>query len=148
MIAEKEKEMIGFFDFDMTSAITIGKETPSLSQFRDSTFAVRDILNAKPTSLTRKMKNYRKVYILTARSSGNGKMRSAIQNYFLNNGIYIPTNRILMVGDWNTNHTTAQKKRIVLQSYSGKLGKIHFYDDDPNNVDYANTLKNIVGIRA
>ena len=140
--------MIGFFDFDMTSAITIGKETPSLSQFRDSAFAVRDILNAKPTSLTRKMKDYQQVYILTARSSGNGKMRKAIQNYFLRNGIYIPKNKIIMVGDWNTNHSTAQKKKEILKLYTRTLGNVHFYDDDKNNLEYSSTLSKVKAIQA
>lgn len=129
------KKMIGFFDFDMTTAITIGKETPSLSQFRDSRFAVQDILNAKPTRLTNRMKQYRTAYILTARSSGNGKMRKAMQKYFLRNGIYIPVSRILMLGDWETNLSTADKKKSVLERYTRTLGKVDFYDDDSRNVD-------------
>lgn len=138
--------MIGFFDFDMTSAVTIGKETPSLSQFKDTGFAVRDILNAKPTAITNRMKRYKDVYILTARSSGNGKMRNAIKKYFLRNGIYIPTHKILMVGDWNTDHNTSEKKRIVLQSYSNKFGKIHFYDDDSRNVESCK-IRNVVSFQ-
>lgn len=129
------KKMIGFFDFDMTTAITIGKETPSLSQFRNSQFAVRDILNAKPTRLTNRMKDYHKVYILTARSSGNGKMRQAMKKYFLRNGIYIPTSRILMLGDWETNLSTANKKKSVLERYTRTLGKVDFYDDDSQNIE-------------
>lgn len=140
--------MIGFFDFDMTTAITIGKETPSLSQFKDSRFAVRDILNAKPTSLTRRMKKYRKVYILTARSSGNGKMRNAMKKYFLQNGIYIPTSRILMLGDWETNLSTAEKKATVLESFSRKLGKVDFYDDDIRNVEYGGSVNRVSGFFA
>jgi hypothetical protein len=142
---KRELEMIGFFDFDMTSAVTIGKETPSLSQFTDSRFAVKDILNAKPTTITNRMKRYKDIYILTARSSGNGKMRDAIQKYFLRNGIYIPTQKIIMVGDWNTDHKTSDKKRMVLQRYT-KLGKIHFYDDDPNNVNGCK-IRNVVSFQ-
>jgi hypothetical protein len=140
---KRELEMIGFFDFDMTTAITSGKETPSLSQFTDSRFAVRDILNAKPTSLTRRMKRYRKVYILTARSSGNGKMRNAMKKYFLQNGIYIPNHRIIMLGDWTTNLSTAEKKSKVLTRYSDKLGKIDFYDDDVHNIERSKEIENI-----
>jgi len=136
--------MIGFFDFDMTTAITIGKETPSLSQFKDCGFAVRDILNAKPTSITRRMSKYRKVYILTARSSGNGKMRDAMQKYFLRNGIYIPKNRILMVGDYMQDIPTCQKKAIVLNHYANQLNQnIDFWDDDKHNVDNARSVNRI-----
>lgn len=127
--------MIGFFDFDMTTAITIGKETPSLSQFRNHVFAVRDILNAKPTAITNKMKMYSTAYILTARSSGSGRMKEAMKKYFLRNGIYIPSSRILMLGDWETSLSTAEKKRSVLERYSRKLGNIHFYDDDSKNIE-------------
>jgi hypothetical protein len=146
--AESELEMIGFFDFDMTSAVTLGKETPSLSQFKDSRFAVRDILNAKPTSLTRRMKKYSKVYILTARSSGNGKMRNAMKKYFMQNGIYIPNHRIIMLGDWETSLSTAEKKSKVLTTYAGKLGKIDFYDDDVQNVERSREIENIFGFFA
>lgn len=136
--------MIGFFDFDMTTAITIGKETPSLSQFKDCGFAVRDILNAKPTSITNRMKTYRSVYILTARSSGNGKMRDAMQKYFLRNGIYIPKNRILMVGDYMQDIPTSQKKAIVLNHYANKLNQnIDFWDDDKHNVNNARSVNRI-----
>jgi hypothetical protein len=145
---KREMKMIGFFDFDMTTAITIGKETPSLSQFKDSRFAVKDILNAKPTSITNRMKEYRQVFILTARSSGNGKMRDAMQKYFLRNGIYIPHNRIIMLGDWTTNLSTAEKKRLTLQQYTRTLGRIHFYDDDEKNVEYSRTLSSVTTIRA
>lgn len=136
--------MIGFFDFDMTTAITIGKETPSLSQFKDSRFAVRDILNAKATRLTRKMNEYSQVYILTARSSGKGKMRNAMQKYFMRNGIYIPNHRIIMLGDWDTNLSTAEKKRFVLKGYTRTLGKVDFYDDDAKNVEYSRTLDKVM----
>lgn len=136
--------MIGFFDFDMTTAITIGKETPSLSQFKDSRFAVRDILNAKTTRLTHKMKEYSQVYILTARSSGKGKMRDAMQKYFMRNGIYIPNHRIIMLGDWDTNLSTAEKKRFVLKRYTRTLGKVNFYDDDTKNVEYSKTLDKVM----
>lgn len=136
--------MIGFFDFDMTTAITIGKETPSLSQFKDSRFAVRDILNAKPTSITNRMKRYRSVYILTARSSGNGKMRDAMQKYFLRNGIYIPKNRILMVGDYMQHIPTSQKKAIVLNHYANQLNQsIDFWDDDKYNVENARSVNRV-----
>lgn len=136
--------MIGFFDFDMTTAITIGKETPSLSQFKDCGFAVNDILNAKPTSITNRMKRYNSVYILTARSSGNGKMRDAMQKYFLRNGIYIPKNRILMVGDYMQNIPTSQKKAIVLNHYANQLNQnIDFWDDDKYNVENARSVNRV-----
>lgn len=140
---ERESEMIGFFDFDMTTAVTIGKETPSLSQFKDSRFAVRDILNAKPTNLTRRMKRYRQVYILTARSSGNGKMRNAMKKYFLRNGIYIPNSHIIMLGDWTTNLSTAEKKATILESFSRKLGKVDFYDDDIHNIERSRFVEKV-----
>lgn len=148
LVVERELEMIGFFDFDMTTAVTIGKETPSLSQFKDSRFAVRDILNAKSTSLTRRMKKYRNVYILTARSSGNGKMRNAMKKYFLRNGIYIPNHQIIMLGDWETNLSTAEKKATVLESFSRKLGKVDFYDDDVHNVERSRLLEKVSGFFA
>lgn len=140
--------MIGFFDFDMTTAITIGKETPSLSQFKDCGFAVEDILNAKRTTITNRMKKYNQVYILTARSSGNGKMRNAMKKYFMQNGIYIPNNRIIMLGDWTTNLSTAEKKRIALKKYTKRLGKVHFYDDDSKNVEYSKTLNQVITYQA
>ena len=139
--------MTGFFDFDMTTAITTAKETPSLSQFKDSRFAVCDILNAKPTSITNRMKRYTNVYILTARSSGKGKMRNAIQKYFMRNGIYIPTYKILMLGDWETNLSTAQKKREILKMYARTLNTVHFYDDDSRNVEYSRTLDRVNSIQ-
>ena len=135
--------MIGFFDFDMTSAVTIGKETPSLSQFKDSRFAVKDILNAKPTAITNRMKKYRNVYILTARSSGNGKMRNAMKKYFMRNGIYIPTYKIIMLGDWETNLSTAEKKYKVLTYYANRFGKVDFYDDDVRNIEHSRSVEKV-----
>lgn len=130
--------MIGFFDFDMTTAITIGRETPSLSQFKDAGFAVRDILNAKPTKIVQKMVGYREVYILTARSSGNGKMKDSIKRYFRRNGIYIPTRNIIMVGDYMKDKKTAEKKMIVLDKFTRKTKRtVHFWDDDTDNIEYA-----------
>lgn len=133
--------MIGFFDFDMTTANTVGKESPSLSQFRNASFAVQDILNAKPTSITHRMKKYRKVFILTARSSGNGEMRNAMQKYFMRNGIYIPRNRIIMLGDWNTSLATAEKKRYTLKQYTRFLGNVDFFDDDSKNIEFSSSLE-------
>lgn len=136
--------MIGFFDFDMTTAITIGKETPSLSQFKDTGFAVRDILNAKPTKIVQKMKGYREVYILTARSSGNGKMRDSIKRYFRRNGIYIPTRNIIMVGDYMKDKKTAEKKMIVLNKFARQTEQtIHFWDDDKHNIEYAKYVNRV-----
>jgi 5S rRNA maturation endonuclease (ribonuclease M5) len=135
-------KMIGFFDFDMTSAVTKGKETPSLSQFRNVEFATQDILNAKPTKLVQRMKKYNQVYILTARSSGCGKMRKAIKNYFMKNGLYIPNKNILMVGDYMQDKKTAEKKAIVLNRFTS-INKqvVHFWDDDSDNVEYAKSVK-------
>jgi hypothetical protein len=94
------------------------------------------------------MKRYRKVYILTARSSGNGKMRNAMKKYFLQNGIYIPNHRIIMLGDWTTNLSTAEKKSKVLTRYSDKLGKIDFYDDDVHNIEHSRYIENVCGVFA
>lgn len=41
--------MIGVFDFDGTTGITVAKETPCLWQFRNVEFATNDILSARPT---------------------------------------------------------------------------------------------------
>jgi 5S rRNA maturation endonuclease (ribonuclease M5) len=136
--------MIGFFDFDMTTAITQGKETPSLSQFKDIGYATQDILNAKPTKIVRRMKDYHQVYILTARSSGNGKMRDSIKRYFKKNGVYIPTRNIIMVGDYMQDKKTAEKKAIVLNRFASQIKQtIHFWDDDSNNVEYAKYVNRV-----
>ena len=136
--------MIGFFDFDMTTAITQGKETPSLSQFKDIGFATQDILHAKPTRVVQRMKGYREVYILTARSSGNGQMRKAIKSYFKRNGIYIPNRNILMVGDYMQDKRTAEKKAIVLNRFARQTRQdIHFWDDDSHNVEYAKCVNGV-----
>lgn len=142
--------MIGFFDFDMTTGITKGKETPSLSEFKNPEFAVEDILNAKPTPITKKvMSRYSKVFILTARSSGNnGEMRNALHRYFLQNGIYIPNNQIIMVGDLMKNKKTYEKKKIVLNRLSEQFRQtVHFWDDDTNNVEYAKSVSWVKSIQ-
>lgn len=142
--------MIGFFDFDMTTGITKGKETPSLSEFKNPEFAVQDILNAKPTYITKNiMIRYSKVFILTARSGGNsGEMRNALHRYFLQNGIYIPTKQIIMVGDIMKDKKTAEKKSIVLNRLTKQFKQtVHFWDDDSNNVEYAKSVSWVKSIQ-
>jgi hypothetical protein len=143
---KREFKMIGFFDFDMTTAITKGKETPSFSQFKNPEFAVEDILNAKPTKITKSVMNrYKKVFILTARNDGkNNEMSNAMQKYFMQNGIYIPNNQILMLGDYMKDRKTAEKKSVVLNRLSKHFKQtIHFWDDDNDNVRYAKCLDRV-----
>jgi len=136
--------MIGFFDFDMTTAITQGKETPSLSQFRNVEFATQDILYARPTKIVQRMKAYNEVYILTARSSGNGKMRDSIKKYFQKNGIYIPKKNIIMVGDYMQDKATAEKKAVILNRFTSKIQEtVHFWDDDSKNIEYAKYINRV-----
>lgn len=138
--------MIGFFDFDMTTGITKGKETPSLSQFKNPEYAVQDILNAKPTTITKKVMNrYSKVFILTARNGGkNNEMRNAMKKYFMQNGIYIPTKQIITLGDYMKDRKTAEKKAVVLNRMSQQFGQtVHFWDDDNDNVRYAKCLDRV-----
>lgn len=138
--------MIGFFDFDMTTGITKGKETPSLSQFKNPEFASQDILNAKPTTITKKVMNrYSKVFILTARNAGkNNEMRNAMKRYFMQNGIYIPNNQILMLGDYMKDRKTAEKKAVVLNRMTQYFGQtVDFWDDDNDNVRYAKCLDRV-----
>ena len=104
--------MIGVFDFDGTTGITVAKETPCLWQFRNVEFATNDILSARPTKLLSRMKGYRKVCVLTARGSGNGLMREALRKYFKRNGVYLPSSKIITVGDFEG--STAEKKQFVL----------------------------------
>jgi hypothetical protein len=138
--------MIGFFDFDMTTGITKGKETPSLSQFKNPEYAVQDILNAKPTTITKRVMNrYSKVFILTARNGGkNNEMRNAMKRYFMQNGIYIPTKQIITLGDYMKDRKTAEKKAVVLNRMSQQFGQtVHFWDDDNDNVRYAKCLDRV-----
>lgn len=138
--------MIGIFDFDMTTGITKGKETPSLSQFKNPEFASQDILNAKPTTITKKVMNrYSKVFILTARNAGkNNEMRNAMKRYFMQNGIYIPNNQILMLGDYMKDRKTAEKKAVVLNRMTQHFGQtVDFWDDDNDNVRYAKCLDRV-----
>lgn len=142
--------MIGFFDFDMTTGITQGRETPSLSEFKNPEFAVQDILSAKPTHITKNVMNrYSKVFILTARSGGTkGEMRNALHKYFLQNGIYIPTNQIIMVGDLMRDKRTAEKKSIVLNRLTKYFRQtVHFWDDDTHNVEYAKSVNRVKAIQ-
>ncbi len=135
--------MIGVFDFDMTTGITQGKETASLSQFKNPEIAVPDILSAKPTTITKnRLTKYKKVFILTARSGGNkGEMKNALKKYFIQNGVYIPNNQIITAGDFGYNMTTAQKKQLILSSITKQYKQVvHFYDDDTNNVEYAKSV--------
>jgi hypothetical protein len=136
--------MIGVFDFDMTTGITQGKETASLSQFTNPEIAVPDILSAKPTSITKnRLTKYNRVFILTARSGGyRGEMRNALKKYFMQNGVYIPNNQIITAGDFGYNMTTAQKKQFILSNITRRYKQvIHFYDDDTNNVEYARSVR-------
>ena len=138
--------MIGFFDFDMTTGITKGKETPSLSEFRNPEYAVEDILNAKSTIITKKvMKRYSRIFILTARSNGkNNEMKNAMKKYFMQNGIYIPNNQILMLGDYMKDRKTAEKKSVVLNRMTQYFGQtVDFWDDDNDNVRYAKCLDRV-----
>lgn len=142
--------MIGVFDFDMTTGITKGKETASLSQFINPEIAVPDILSAKPTSITKnRITRYKKVYILTARSGGNkGEMRKALKKYFMQNGLYIPNNQIITAGDFGKNMPTAQKKQLILNSITTQYKQtVHFYDDDSNNVEYARSVSWVKAIQ-
>ena len=62
--------------------------------------------------------------------------------------LHIPNHRIIMVGDWETTLSTAEKKSKVLTTYADKLGKIDFYDDDVQNVEHSREIENISGFFA
>ena len=135
------KTTIGIFDFDMTTAVTVAKETPSLSQFRDVEYATTDILNARPTKLTSRMMQYKGLYILTARDSGRGAMRKAMQRFFLHHGVYVPSSNIIMVGDYSGE--THIKKSVMLTRLAKRYGRVDFFDDDSRNVEVASKISGV-----
>ena len=135
---------LGVFDFDMTTATTRQKETPSLSGFRDPKLAVPDILGASPTGLVGLMKKYGASKLLTARSGGpRGEMRTALGTFFKRNGVMLPSSSITTLGDQVGNLSTAEKKARALYQMVKKYGSVDFFDDDAANIDAARMVRGV-----
>jgi len=131
-------------DHDMTGAVTAGKETPSLSQFKDPKLAVPDIMSGSPTKLIGLLKQYGATQILTARSGGpKGEMRDALKRFYNKNGLLIPDSRITTLGDQINDIPTPERKARALFDLVKKYGKVDFFDDDPRNIEAAKDVKGV-----
>lgn len=131
-------------DHDMTAAVTKGKETPSLSQFKDPKLAVPDILSGNPTGLVSLLKQYGATKILTARSGGpRGEMGEALQRFYQKNGLLIPRSQIITLGDQVNDIPTPERKARALFDIVKKYGSVDFFDDHPDNIDAAKGVRGV-----
>ena len=136
---------LAFTDFDMTAAVSKQKETPSLSGFKNPSLAVPDIMNASPTGLLKLLKEeYGGVGVLTARSGGpKGEMKKALQTFFMRNGIMVPDNRLITLGDQIEDIPTPEKKARELHKLVKKYGRFDYFDDREDIVGAAKEVKGV-----
>ena len=136
---------LAFTDFDMTAAVSKQKETPSLSGFKNPSLAVPDIMNASPTGLLKLLREqYGGVGVLTARSGGpKGEMKKALQTFFKQNGIMVPDNRLITLGDQIEDVPTPEKKARELHRLVKKYGRFDYFDDREDIVGAAKEVKGV-----
>lgn len=80
------------------------------------------------------------IYILTARSPS---IKNSIWTYLKRNGIIIPDENIIAVGDEEGNTNTAERKKEVLSQLKPKYTSILFYDDSEDNIRLAGEIGGI-----
>jgi hypothetical protein len=122
-------------------------ETADMSDFTDP----RIIMQAKPYKMWPALKNMdtakkmgrssSDIYILTARSP---KAIIPIHNLFSRNGIDIPEENILAIGndDGEASDIPSEKAR-VLRWLKDKYDEVMFYDDSPHNIELASKIGGI-----
>lgn len=80
------------------------------------------------------------IFILTARSSIN---QGPIHAFLRRNGINIPYDHIITIGDDTGNINIAEEKRRILRGLALKYDDITFFDDNPENIKLAREIGNI-----
>lgn len=124
------------------------EEDLDFSEFDDPRF----IINARPYKMWPALVNINSaikggrsssdVYILTART---GKVKGPIHSFLLKNGIFIPEERIITIGDRTEfPEAIASEKRKALKDLSDIYQSIIFFDDSHHNIELA---KGIPGVK-
>lgn len=80
------------------------------------------------------------IFILTARSS---IAQTSIHNLFKKNGINIPEDHIITIGDDKGEINIPQEKKKVLQGLVKLYDDITFFDDNPENIKLAQEIGKI-----
>jgi len=80
------------------------------------------------------------IYILTARS---WHVIDSIHNFLIRNGINIPIENIIAIGDDEGNIDIAEEKKRELEKIRDKYSSAMFYDDSPENIKLASEVGGI-----
>jgi len=121
-------------------------EEIDVSEFKDP----RIILKAKPYKMWPALQNMdaaikqgrstSEIFILTARSA---IAKIPIWTFFRRNGIDIPEDHIITIGDDKGEINIPEEKRKILQSLADKYDDITFFDDNPENIKIAQKISKI-----
>jgi FMN phosphatase YigB (HAD superfamily) len=80
------------------------------------------------------------IFILTARSTS---VKPYIYELLKQNGIEIDFDHIITIGDEKGHINIAKEKYKILKQLVKKYDQIWFFDDDPNNIKLASSIKGI-----
>jgi FMN phosphatase YigB (HAD superfamily) len=121
-------------------------EELDISEFKDP----RIIMKAKPFKMWPALKNIdtaikqgrssSEIFILTARSP---IAQFPIYNFFKNNGIDIPEDHIITIGDDLGEISIPEEKRKVLIDLASRYDDLTFFDDNPENIKLAQEVGKI-----
>jgi FMN phosphatase YigB (HAD superfamily) len=121
-------------------------EELDISEFKDP----RIILKAKPFKMWPALKNIdtaikqgrssSEIFILTARSP---IAQIPIWNFFQRNGINIPEDHIICIGDDLGEISIPEEKRKILTMLASQYEDLTFFDDNPENIKLAQEIGKI-----
>jgi FMN phosphatase YigB (HAD superfamily) len=121
-------------------------EELDLTEFKDPRF----ILKARPLKMWVALQNMdsaikqgrstSEIFILTARSA---IAQMPIYTFFQRNGINIPEDHIITIGDDKGEISIPEEKRKILQRLANEYDDITFFDDNPENIKLAQEIGKI-----
>jgi len=121
-------------------------EDIDVSEFKDP----RIIMRAKPFKMWPALQNMdtaikqgrstSEIFILTARSP---IAKTPIYNFFQRNGINIPEDHIITIGDDIGEISIPEEKRKVLTMLASQYDDLTFFDDNPENIKLAQEIGKI-----
>ena len=121
-------------------------EEIDVSEFKDP----RIIMKARPLKMWAALKNMdsaikqgrstSEIFILTARSP---IAQTPIYNFFRKNGINIPEDHIITIGDDKGEISIPEEKRKILQKLADEYDDLTFFDDNPENIKLAQEIGKI-----
>jgi FMN phosphatase YigB (HAD superfamily) len=94
----------------------------------------------KVSDAIKEEKSTSEIFILTARDR---TMKAYIYEFLKRNGIIVNIKNIITIGDNVGNISIAHEKYKILSRMVKKYDEIIFYDDDPNNIKIAASIKGV-----